>query len=492
MCGTLCTMNTHIPQVRLAVHCGAILIGSMTMLKTPAAPAQSYLPDMAEDARQVVPSSVEAQRAIAAVSPEQLRAHLETLVGFGTRHTLSETESDTRGIGAARRWLKTAFERAVEASGREGELTPKIYLDRHMVKADGRRIFHDVEVVNVVCEIPGVMPKANNRCYYDMAHYDSRISDVNNATDDAPGADDNGSGTVALLELARVISRERLDATVVLIATAGEEQGLYGATAHANAMLGENVDTNDRRDIRAVLNNDIIGDPRGTASRYDPDRVRVFSEGLPRKHDETTLVNIMRLAGENDSPSRQLARYIAQVAAVERTSVQPRLMYRADRFLRGGDHTPFNQLGVAAVRFTQVNEVYDRQHQDVREENGVHYGDTPEYVDEHYLADVARLNAASLIHLANAPSTPTNARIIVADLATDTTLRWEASPEPDVAGYEIVWRETSSPVWEHAIDVGNTTEATIDLSKDNWFFGVRAYDTDGYRSPVAFPYAARE
>jgi Zn-dependent M28 family amino/carboxypeptidase len=321
-----------------------------------------------------------------------------------------------------------------------------------------------------------------------MGHYDSRASGANDAESDAPGANDDASGVAVAIELARVLSKHRLDSTVVLMATAGEEQGLIGARMHARAARERGLD------IRAVLNNDIVGDPTGPDGRGARDRIRVFSEGLPAQTLEgQAYANFRRHSAENDSPSRQLARYIAEIAELHDLSVKPWVIYRPDRFLRGGDHTPFNELGFAAVRFCEVYEDYTRQHQDLREEGGVRYGDLPEFVDAEYLADVARLNAAAVVHLANAPSPPSNARILTARLSNDTTIRWNPSPEPDVAGYEVVWRDTASPVWQHSRDVGDATEATIELSKDNWFFGVRAYDREGYRSPVVFPFgAARE
>lgn len=441
-------------------------------------------------AQEALPSQPAAQKAMGEVSPGRLREAVDALAAFGTRHSLSAWDDGTRGIGAARDWLRGAFERAVSESGRSGAQAVKIYGDAADVRADGRRVQQDLRIWNVICEIPGSMPEARDRYYYAVAHYDSRAGDPDDAESDAPGANDDASGVAALLELARVLSEERLDATVLLLATAGEEQGLLGAKAHA-----ERVATPLKRaprNIGAVLNNDIIGDPRGADGRVDRSRVRVFSEGVPRRQDVRGMAELMRLGAENDSPSRQLARYIAFVAEREGTAVQPWLIYRSDRFLRGGDHTAFNERGYPAVRLTQVHEVYERQHQDVRTENGVRFGDAPEWVDEEYLADVTRLNAAVLVHLANAPRVPERARIIVAGLSNDTTLRWEPSPEPDVAGYEVVWRDTSSPRWQHVRDVGDATEATIELSKDNWFFGVRAYDRDGYRSPVAFPAAASE
>ncbi len=433
-------------------------------------------------------------RVIQAVDPQQIQTTIDTLVGFGTRHTMSETESDTRGIGAARRWVKAAFEANIEGHGKVGDATPRVYFDAHMVEPDGRRITEPVEVVNVICEIPGVSPASRDRLYYVLAHLDSRASNANDSTSDAPGANDDGSGVAALIELARVLSKEELESTIILMATSGEEQGLFGARLHAQQARA------DGKDIRAVLNNDTIGDPSGVLKGQDGrNEIRVFSEGIPASmlmlEDDQIADELrkLRLYGmESDSESRQLARYIAAVAKTHQTAVQPKLVFRPDRFLRGGDHTPFNELGFAAVRFCEMYENYDHQHQDIRVEDGVQYGDLPEYVDAEYLADVTRLNAAVLAHLANSPSAPSNARIITAELSNRTTIRWDASPERDVEGYEIVWRDSTSSDWEHTKDVGRSTEAIAPLSKDNWLFGVRAYDADGYRSVVSYPRPAQE
>lgn len=434
------------------------------------------------------------ERVIQAVDPQQIQTTIDTLVGFGTRHTMSETESDTRGIGAARRWVKAQFEANIEGHGKVGDATPRVYFDAHMVEPDGRRITEAVEVVNVICEIPGVSPASRDRLYYVLAHLDSRASEANDSTSDAPGANDDGSGVAALIELARVLSKEELESTIILMATSGEEQGLFGARLHAQQALAEG------KDIRAVLNNDTIGDPTGVLKGQDGrNEIRVFSEGIPASilmlgDDEIgEELRKLRLYGmESDSDSRQLARYIANVAKMHQTTVQPKLVFRPDRFLRGGDHTPFNELGFAAIRFCEMYENYDHQHQDIRVEDGVQYGDLGEYVDAEYLADVTRLNAAVLVHLANSPSAPSNARVLIAELSNRTTLRWDASPESDVEGYEIVWRDSTSSDWEHTKDVGKSTEGIAPLSKDNWLFGVRAYDADGYRSVVSYPHPARE
>ncbi|MCA9311505.1 MAG: M28 family metallopeptidase, partial [Phycisphaerales bacterium] len=393
-----------------------------------------------------------------------------------TRHTLSDTTSDTRGIGAARRWLRDEFHSIADAAGR-ADIRVEL---QTFIQPPNYRIPEEVELANVVMTIPGAMPEARGRVYVVIGHYDSRNSDAMDAEGDAPGANDDGSGTAAVLELARVFAPRPWDATLVFIMSAGEEQGLLGARRFAQVALEEGMD------IHAVLSNDIVGDPSGPDGRSAPGVVRLFSEGIPAFPAEGEMNRIRQLAMESDSPSRQLARFVAEVAQRYQTEVQPRLIFRPDRFLRGGDHSAFNEQGFAAVRFTEVYEAYDRQHQDVRMVDGRPYGDTPDFVDAEYLAGVARLNAAALAELASAPRAP-ECNLVFSGLETTTTLEWAAAPEPDIAGYEVVWRDTTDWQWTHVVDVGNTTSHTLDLSKDNWFFGVRAYDRDGHRSPVSFP-----
>lgn len=415
-----------------------------------------------------------------------IRKNIDTLAGFGTRHTLSSADDPARGIGAARQWLLQQFEDSMRSI--PGQPMMRTYMESFEQPPVERMPTGGI-IANVVAVIPGTMPEAASRRYYICAHYDSMPTGKLDSTSDAPGANDNASGTAAVLEIARVLASRPLESTVVCLATAGEEQGLLGAIWHAGAAL----DRGD--DIRAVLNNDIVGDPSPAADgNPGPHKsvIRVFSEGLPSNLRTMQLAELRRLASESDSPSRQIARYIREVAQRESTAVQPKLVFRPDRFLRGGDHLSFNDRGFAAVRFTAMGEDYTRQHQNVREENGTKFGDRPEHVDADYLAEVTRLNAAVLVHLANAPREPANVRIITAKLENGTTLRWERCPEPDTAGYEVVWRDTTSPYWEHAKDVGNVTEARLDISKDNVFFGVRAYDKDGYKSPVSFAGAALE
>lgn len=408
------------------------------------------------------------------ITPEGLRHSVEMLVSFGTRHTMSDATSETRGVGAARRWIREELA-SIEPKGRlevfdETFDTPK-----------GPRIDVPTELVNVIAVLPGRMPEATNRRYYVVGHYDSRASDQMDRGVDAPGANDNASGVAVVIECARALASERLDATVVFLATPGEEQGLLGAHYRASQAKA------DGEDVRAVLNNDIVGGPMGERGL-----IRVFSEGIPRNAGAEELARIRGLSAESDGGSRQLARYIEEVAKIESCAVRPMMVFRPDRFLRGGDHSAFNERGFSAVRFTVVHENYDLQHQDVRVEGERRFGDTSDHVDAAYLADVARLNAAALLHLANAPSTPADVRIMTAQLERATTLRWSASPEPDVAGYEVVWRDTTEPRWTDSADVGNVTQITLPLNKDNVFIGVRAYDSEGYRSPVGFAGAARE
>ena len=415
-------------------------------------------------------------RVIDSVDPSRIRQDVDRLAAFGTRHTLSETASATRGIGAARDWIASRLRDA--AVPRSGVLPLQVAFDRHRVSADGRRVTRDVDVVNVVATLPGVAESAVSRHYYVVAHYDSRASDPNDATGDAPGANDDGSGVAVLLELARILAPRRLDATVVLLATSGEEQGLLGARGHAKALVDAAVD------VRAVLSFDIVGDPRMPAGPPRPDGIRLFSEGLPADLAQTAAVRM--LGGESDSPSRELARHVGTLARWHGAEVQPALVFRPDRFLRGGDHTAFNELGIAAVRFTEFGENYDRQHQDPRSEDGHEFGDVPQFVDADYVAGVTRLAAIAILHLANAPAAPKHARIVALALGHDTALRWSPAPDQDVAGYEVVWRATTSGLWEHVQDVGAVTSVTLPWHKDEHLFGIRSYDADGYRSEVAF------
>jgi hypothetical protein len=430
-------------------------------------------------------------KSLADISPESLREMNHKLVSFGTRHTLSASEGE-RGVGAARGWIKSQFEsfNSPVKGGAAGKLEIAF---EEFTAPKGVRIPQPLKTANVVAILRGSNPESAARLYYVVGHYDSMPTDVMDSSSDAPGANDDGSGTVAVMEIARALAHTPLESTVVFLCTVGEEQGLVGARFHAESAAGR------KADIRGVLNNDIVGDPwgpNGDRAQATPTLIRVLSEGLPRNPSAEQLAAIRQTSSESDSPSRELARYVVDVARRERTVVQPMLIFRQDRFMRGGDHIPFNDAGFAAVRFTEVHEDYRHQHQTPRIERvdgvDVQFGDLPDSVDFEYLANVTRLNAAVLMNMANAPSSPTKVRIVTAKLGINTTLRWDASPESDVAGYELVWRDTTSPVWQHSKDAGKVTEITVRESKDNFFFGVRSYDRDGYRSPVTFAGAAKE
>lgn len=431
---------------------------------------------------------------IQSVSPATAHANVEKLASFGTRHTLSDAASETRGIGAARRWLKSEFDRIGDAAAKADPARPRLAAELEEFDAPpSQRLPDGAKVVNVVAILPGNMPEAARRAYYVVGHYDSRNGETMDAAGDSPGANDDASGTVVALECARALASRPLDSTIVFLCTAGEEQGLIGAKFHADkaALL-------KGPQIFGVLNNDIVGDPSPVFTPLgqglsDPKRfIRLYSEGIPRNATAEQLAQIRALGAECDSSSRQLARFTAYVARREKIALQPMLIFRQDRFLRGGDHSAFNEAGFAAVRFTVPGEDYSRQHQNVTNKDGQPYGDVPRFVDADYLANVIRLNAATLVHLANAPSPPARVRVLTAELTTGTTLRWDKCPEPDVAGYEVVWRNTTSPDWEGSMDAGAATEFSTPASKDNYFFGVRAYDKEGYRSPVTFAAAARE
>jgi hypothetical protein len=299
---------------------------------------------------------------------------------------------------------------------------------------------------------------------------------------DAPGANDDASGVAVVLELARVMSKQSFDATLVFMAVAGEEQGLVGSTYFAEQAKKRNAN------VEAMFTNDIIGGTLGGNGVRDRRSLRVFSEGVPSNETEPEAATRRSVGGENDSPSRQLARFIKETAEGYMPDFSVRMIYRRDRYLRGGDHIPFLEQGYGAVRFTEPNEDYNHQHQNVRVENGVQYGDLPEFVDFHYVAQVARVNCAALAALALAPARPAELHILTKRLTNDTDLQWAAGREPDLAGYELVWRETTEPQWTHSLRLGNVTSYTAKgMSKDNFFFGVRAVDRDGNRSPVSYP-----
>jgi Peptidase family M28 len=418
--------------------------------------------------------------AVKSISAADVRTDIEKLVSFGTRSTLSAQDpasiSAGRGIGAAREWLKARFSAYSKDCG--GCLEVKT---DEFVQEPGGRIPQPTTLVNVYAILKGSDLEAAKRIVLVTGHYDSRNSENLNATDDAPGANDDASGTAVSLESARALSKLKLRATIIFLTVAGEEQGLNGARHFAKLAKQEGWN------IEAVLDDDIVGGDKSPGQ--DPGMIRVFSEGLPAAADEKHLQQIRSIGGESDSSSRELARYITEVAGAYSTEVKPLLEFRPDRYLRGGDHSAFNEHGFAAVRFTEYRENFTRQHQNVRMENGIEYGDLLKFVDFDYVARVGRLNALTLAAMAAAPAPPADVKIVTTTVDNDTMLKWGASN--GASGYEVVWRATEAPTWEHVENVGNITATTLKISKDNVVFAVRAVDKAGHRSLPVLPVPER-
>lgn len=445
--------------MRIAIALGTLLLSACAT-------------DTVARAQSLSTSAAAELKALAAeVNPASLRGFDQKLVDFGTRSTISDTVSDFRGIGAARRWVEGQFRFDSAACGRCLEvITPEDTFS-------GARYPKPTEVVDVVAIQRGVSDP--DRIIVIQGHIDSRNSDTMNVTDDAPGANDDASGVSAVLEAARILSKHKFAATIVYAALSGEEQGLSGGQLLAKYARDHGWK------IEAVLNNDIVGASEGMDGMTDAKTVRIFSEGV--RALETAAMSRARRSngGELDSPSRNIARYMAGIADSHLADFRVRMIYRMDRFGRGGDQTPFQELGFPAVRVTEGVENYNRQHQTLRTENGVVYGDTIDHVDFGYLANVTRLNVLTIASLAGAPAAPTEVKIEGA-VSPDTTVSWKASP--GAAGYVVWWRDTTSPTWQHSQAVG-AGETSLKLKRviiDDWFFGVSAVSTEGHRSPVVF------
>ncbi len=414
----------------------------------------------------------EIEKIVAEISAKRIEASINKLVSFHTRHTMSDTKSDTTGIGAARRWIKAELERC-------GAGKLEVQFDSHIHPVD-KRISQPTEIVNVVATLKG--SAASDRVYVVSGHYDSRVTDIMNSTSFAPGANDDASGTAAVMEMACVMAKYKFDATIVFMAVAAEEQGLYGSGHFAQQAREKKLN------IAGMFTNDIIGSSRSDTGHVDKQQVRLFAEGVPaRKEMPDNIRTLIATGGENDSISRQLARHVKEQGERYVPGFKVSIINRADRYLRGGDHMPFLEQGYAALRFTEPAEDFNHQHQDIRTENGVKIGDLPEYVDFDYTAQVTRVNAAALASLALAPAAPSKVQVRTDKLENDTSLVWEANREPDLAGYRIVWRDTTAADWQHALYVGNVTEYTVNLSKDNVFFGVQAVDKEGNVSVASYP-----
>jgi Zn-dependent M28 family amino/carboxypeptidase len=408
--------------------------------------------------------------------PAQLQASIQALVGFGTRHTLSDTASNKRGIGAARRWAQARFEQiGRDCGGCLTVVTPS-------QTVTGTRVPKPTAIVDVVAVQKGSTDP--ERVVILTGHIDSRVTDVLNATADAPGADDDASGVAAVIEAARILSRYKFPATIVYGVLSGEEQGLYGGKVLADYAKAQGWR------VEANLNNDIVGGTRGLNGVIDNTRLRLFSEGTRDTESADDAKQRRFEGGENDSASRNVARYAKQLAETYIPNWTVALVYRLDRFGRGGDHSAFNALGYPAVRFTENSENYRHQHQDLRSEGGVEFGDTIAHVDFPYLAKVCATNAIVAASMVSAPPPPASVKIAGA-VTADTTLSWKAAPGVPAAGYRVHWRDTTESAWTHSRDAGTAESLVLaNVAIDDFAFGVTSLSADGFESPVVFPGAA--
>mgnify|MGYP001354397033 CR=1 FL=1 len=417
------------------------------------------------------------------IDPDRIQATILRLTQFGTRHTASSQTDPVRGIGAAVNWVTEQMQAIAATSN--GNMTVR---QQTFTQPVASNIPVPTVITNVIATLQGT---ASPQRYYVMTgHLDSRCTNVEDFTSDAPGADDDASGVAAMMELARLFATRQFPGTIIFAAVDGEEQGLYGSTFMAKQMAAAGAD------VQGMFSNDIIGASSGhDGTRPDPFTVRLFLEGIPTAATANDIAIMQSVGGENDSASRQLGRFVQEVAPFELTGMNVRAIWRRDRYLRGSDHVSFQGQGYPAARFTEPRENFDHEHQNVVVQNGVQFGDLIQYVDFDYVARVAGINAAALWALASSPSTPKGLQIHTTPPpglpgTNLTSLSWNANPESNIAGYEVVSRETTTPDWTEAIPVGNVTSVTLDISKDNVQFGLRAVDQDGNRSPVAFPQVA--
>lgn len=413
---------------------------------------------------------------IKAVSAERLAEDIQTLANFGTRHTFSDTTSDTRGIGAARRWIKAEF----EAISAQSKVPLEVFYHRmHVTPEDGNRIPFETDIVSVVAIQPGSQDP--NRFIIMSGDIDSRISDPNNYTDDSPGANDNASGMAGTIEAARVLSQYEFPYSIIYAGLAGEEQGLFGGKGLAEYAKEQGWE------IMGVLNNDMIGNIEGVDGVIDNRTFRIFSEPTPVTESEQTRRLRRFYGGEVDGVSRQLARYIHRMTSTYMPEMNPMMVYRLDRFGRGGHHRPFNDAGFAGVRIMEAHENYNRQHQDLRTEDGIAYGDVLEGVNFEYAAKLTAVNAINLASLAWAPKAPKNVGIGGA-VRPSTTLVWDQPDDSNIVGYKVYWRDTTAPQWQHSRFVGNQNRFTIEgVVIDNYLFGVSSVSADGHESLIQFP-----
>ncbi|OIQ93213.1 bacterial leucyl aminopeptidase precursor [mine drainage metagenome] len=414
------------------------------------------------------------------VSADSLQSYIKTMVAFGTRHTLSTQTETTRGIGAARNWVLQKFNSFAKTSN--GRLTA--FIDTITYKPDGKRVDVPIILGNVMAVLKGT-DTSDHRIFLVSGHLDSRRSKEMDRDNDSPGANDDGSGSAAVIECARVMSKHAFPATIIFVCVSGEEQGLLGAYFLANKAKKENWN------IEAVLNNDIMGSNNSSETNIiDNTRIRVFSEGLPLYETEKNAKYIRSLGLENDGKARQLARYVKEIGERYVENIEVVMIYRNDRFLRGGDHLAFVENGFAAVRITEMNENYYHQHQDVRKENNIQYGDLGEFMDFEYLRKNTAVNVANLANLAKAPSMPAEVKVQTKNLENYTSLFWKVPKNGKPKGYYILMRETTSAFWQKKFF---TTETSIKLpySKDNYFFAVQSVSESGNESLAVVPSVAR-
>ena len=417
------------------------------------------------------------------IDPDRIKATILKLVQFGTRHTASSQTDPVRGIGAATAWVYGQMQSSAAASG--GRMTVQ---KQTFVQPVSSNIPVPTTITNVIATLKGTA--SPERFYVVTGHLDSRVTDVLNFTDDAPGADDDGSGVAVVLELARLFAIRQFPGTLVFATVAGEEQGLYGSAHMAAQMKAAG------NDVQGMFSNDIVGASQAwDGTRPDPHSVRLFVEGIPTAVTPAQISVLQATGGENDGVTHQLARFVTDVAPSSLTGMNIRVIWRRDRYLRGSDHLSFQAQGYPAARLTEPRENFNHEHRNVEVINGVQFGDLAQFVDYNYTARVAKVNGAALWSLAANPATPKNLQIHTTPPAgfagiNTTTLSWDANPEPDLAGYEVVMRETTSPDWTSAVGVGNVTTVTLNISKDNVQFGLRAIDKAGHRSPAAFPQVA--
>lgn len=406
---------------------------------------------------------------------ENIKADITTLVGFGTRHTLSDTISKIRGIGAARRWVKNTYDKISKDCGNCLEVS----YQKSFVTKDDKRIFKDVEIVNVLAIQRGT--KYPNKYVIMSGDIDSRASNPNDITIDAPGANDNATGLTGTIEAARVLSKYKFPISIIYVGLSGEEQGLHGGTSLAKYAKDQGWE------LVGVLNNDMIGNIQGIDGVIDNSTFRVFSEAISPTISEKEIRNMRYYGGEVDGQSRQLARYVVRLAETYMTNLKPMMIYRLDRFGRGGHHRPFNDLGFTGVRIMEAHENYNRQHQDIRVENGIKYGDVLEGVNFEYAAKLTAVNCLTLASLASAPAKP-NHVLIGGAVQASTTLSWDPIDDDNLLGYKIYWRDTTSPQWQQSRFVGKLTKFTLEnFVIDNYFFGVASIGKNGAESLVQFP-----